>query len=302
MNLRISAFVALLLSMTLTACSTSYMELPDPRAKNFPVQGIDVSRYQGDIDWHKVRSSGIEFAWLKATEGGDHADNKFIQNWNNAKAAGVMRGAYHFYYFCRPVSEQISWVFRNVPVDRDALPLVLDMEWVGESKTCRIKPPRDKVVRDMHTFLEAMERHYGKRPVIYSSVDFHREMLEGKFDTYDFWLRSVAAYPRHVYGHRDDWIFWQYTAEGRVPGIKGNVDRNVFYGSENQWRLWLASQTVTTPQVAAPAPTAVPVTEPVTPQAVPKSVPYAPAQSTTNSSGTTSYRFGGKVLRYTPTP
>ncbi|MCA1300280.1 glycoside hydrolase family 25 protein [Stappia indica] len=232
--------LSLICAVSLAACAA--FDFPDPTPEDFAIHGIDVSRYQGDIDWHRVKRAGTEFAWIKATEGGDYVDPKFMENWVRAKAAGVPRGAYHFYYFCRPVEEQISWFFANVPVDPDALPPVLDMEWNAHSKTCRERPPRAQLLRDMRVFLEAMEEHYGKSPVIYSSVDFHRDRLVGAKHEYDFWLRSVASHPNRKYEKRGNWVFWQYTAEGRVDGVDGNIDRNVFFGTRSQWRDWLKGE------------------------------------------------------------
>ena len=212
-------------------------ETPD----RFPVHGIDVSKFQGNIDWAAARQAGTEFAFIKATEGGDIFDTRFTDNWNGAAAAGIPRSAYHFYYFCRPAIDQAKWYIKNVPKDKNALPPVLDMEWNGHSPTCTIKPPRAKVLAEMRVFLTRVERHYGQRPIIYSSVDFHDEILEGEFNDYPFWLRSVAGHPKTRYEQRDDWVFWQYTGTGRVSGIKGNVDRNVFAGTKRDWAKWKAA-------------------------------------------------------------
>lgn len=219
--------------------SCSVYDFPDPTPEDFAIHGIDISKYQGDIDWQAARKGGVSFAYIKATEGGDHSDERFLANWYGAKMAGVPRGAYHFYYFCRPVEEQVDWVKQIVPKDPEALPLVLDMEWNAHSKTCRIRPEKAEVLRDMNYFLDELEKYYGKRPIIYSSVDFHRDRLVGQMKGEQFWLRSVAAHPDRVYQERPDWYFWQYTAEGRVPGIKGNVDRNAFFGTRSQFRDWL---------------------------------------------------------------
>ena len=224
----------------MSACST--FDFPDPEPRDYPVHGIDISRWQGDIDWHQVKRAGTAFAWIKATEGGDHMDPLFAQNWRNAAAAGVNRGAYHFYFMCRPVEDQIAWVKQVVPVDPNALPLALDMEWNAHSKTCQERPERPQILRDMKLFLDEMERHYGKRPVIYVSVDFHRDRLVGAFRNEEFWVRSVAAFPDRVYEQRSDWVFWQYTAEGRVPGIRGDVDRNAFVGSRKEFNAWLRGE------------------------------------------------------------
>jgi lysozyme len=210
-----------------------------PSASDYDVHGIDVSKYQGEIDWPSVRGSGVHFAWIKATEGGDVVDSKFTQNWDQAKAAGVPRGAYHFAYWCRPMAEQAAWFKANVPNDPDALPPVLDVEWNGHSRTCPKRIPRNVAIAEMKVILAEMERAYGKRPVIYTSVDFHRDVMQGEFNDYPIWVRSVKYFPTVKYGSRK-WHFWQHTAEGRIAGIRGNVDRNAFNGSKKDWHTWLA--------------------------------------------------------------
>lgn len=215
--------------------------LDHQKPHSFPVHGIDVSKFQGEIDWPRARSAGVSFALIKATEGGDRFDERFNQNWKAAARAGVPRGAYHFYYFCRPAKDQVKWFIKHVPRDRNALPPVLDMEWNGHSPTCTIKPPRDKVLAEMRVFIRGIERHYGRKPIIYAPIDFHREILVGEFKDYPFWVRSVRTHPGTRYEDRDNWLFWQYTAKGSVPGIKGHVDRNVFAGSRPDWRKWLAA-------------------------------------------------------------
>jgi lysozyme len=210
-----------------------------PTPADFEVHGIDVSKYQGDIDWNAVYDSGVKFAWIKATEGGDNADEKFEQNWERAKAAGIPRGAYHFAYWCRTGEEQAAWFLAHVPNDPDALPPVLDLEWNGQSKTCPRHPSRQEALATIRTILVAMERAYGKRPVIYTSIDFHRDVLAGEFMNYPLWVRSVKCYPSIKYGDRF-WHFWQHTAQGHVPGIRGYVDRNAFRGSVKDWRAWVA--------------------------------------------------------------
>jgi lysozyme len=199
-----------------------------------------VSKWQGKIDWAAVRAAGTKFAFIKATEGGDHLDERFMENWNGAKRAGVPRGAYHFTYWCRPAHEQADWFKRNVPQDPDALPPVLDLEWNGHSINCPKKVPREQALAMTRTLLAEMEAHTGKRPVIYTDITFHKEVLEGEFDDYAFWIRSTAAEPEQRYADRR-WTFWQFTTTGRVPGIQGDVDRNTFYGTDNQWRMFVAS-------------------------------------------------------------
>jgi lysozyme len=213
-------------------------------AHAMPVQGIDVSYWQGDIDWQKVGDAGVHFAYIKATEGGDRLDPKFLDNWQAAKKAGVARGAYHVMYWCRPAKEQASWFKLNVPANRDALPPVLDVEWNSHSKTCPHRIARDSAIAKIKIMLAAMEAHSGKRPIIYTDPKFHREVLEGEFTNQLFWLRSVAAKPAAKYGARD-WVFWQFTTTGRVHGVDGPVDRNSFNGTRADWIRALEKQTLT---------------------------------------------------------
>jgi lysozyme len=203
-------------------------------AHTMPVQGIDVSYWQGDIDWAAARDAGVRFAFIKATEGGDHLDPKFLENWEGAKRAGIARGAYHFVYWCRPAHEQALWFMLNVPPDPDALPPVLDLEWNTASKSCPGKVKRDVALAKIKVLLDAMQAYTGKRPIIYTDPVFHREVLRGQFPEYHFWLRSVAAEPAEKYGDRR-WAFWQFTTTGSVPGIKGRVDRNSFNGTTSDW-------------------------------------------------------------------
>lgn len=203
----------------------------------YPVHGIDVSRWQGDINWTTVARSGVSFAFIKATEGGDHVDPMFATNWAEARAAGVPRGAYHYYYFCRTPEEQARWFFQNVPRDPFALPPVLDMEWTHTSRTCRWRPDSGTIRSKANRFVELLTKHYGKRPIIYTTVDFYRETPIGQIEGADFWLRSVAGHPHKVYPGAS-WTFWQYTGTGLVPGISGEVDINVFAKSPNHWVAW----------------------------------------------------------------
>src|ERR1700684_4288039 len=93
------------LAMSRLCCGTRSSST-HPKRKDSPIHGIDVSKFQGDIDWNAVAYSGVKFAWIKATEGGDRADARFQANWEGAKAAGAPHGAYHFVYWCRAAMEE----------------------------------------------------------------------------------------------------------------------------------------------------------------------------------------------------
>lgn len=203
----------------------------------YDVHGLDVSRFQNEIDWRMVARSGIRFAFIKATEGGDLLDPKFKDNWRAAERAGVAQGAYHFYYFCTDPDVQARWFIRNVPRSKGSLPAVLDLEWNPFSPTCRKRPPGTEVRRQVRVFLNMLEAHYGQRPIIYTTPEFYRDTGIGRLNE-EFWLRSTATILSEKYPGQP-WSFWQYTGTGRVPGVAGDVDINVFLGDETAWSSWL---------------------------------------------------------------
>jgi lysozyme len=237
-----------ILAATLTQAASLYPKKgdSDPHdgvadARRHAVQGIDISKWQRDIDWDKVKGAGTRFVFMKATEGGDLLDENFKDNWNEAKRVGIPRGAYHFVFWCRPARDQIRWFIKNVPKDPDALPPVVDVEW-NHLSSC----PRTNTIKaraKMREILAALERHYGKKPIIYTDILFHEDVLEGttEFDDYPFWIRSTAARPETRYEKRP-WEFWQFTTTGRVPGISGDVDRNAFFGTDKQFKDWLGGR------------------------------------------------------------
>jgi len=204
------------------------------------VHGIDVSKWNGDVDWRQVRKSGVSFAFIKATEGKDRIDPRFHEYWQGARAAGLPHAPYHFYYFCSSADEQADWFIQNVPRESIHLPPVIDVEWNPSSPTCRFRPDAATVRSEMQRFMQRIEAHYGKQAIIYTSVDFHRENLVGAFQDHHFWVRAVAQHPSEIYPDRR-WAFWQYTSTGVVPGIRGETDINVFAGTRKNWQNWVAA-------------------------------------------------------------
>lgn len=209
------------------------------RPDRFAVHGIDVARFQQRLNWRQARANGVNFAFIKATEGGDLLDPMFAQHWQGAGEAGVARGAYHFYYFCTRPEDQARWFIRNVPRTPGALPPVLDMEWNPFSPTCAHRRPSAAVVQDeMRRFLKIIRRHYGQEPIIYTTPRFYAENNLSQFTGHEFWLRTTAKTPRETFPGQS-WRFWQYSATGLINGIDGKVDLNVFSGTPPDWERWL---------------------------------------------------------------
>lgn len=210
---------------------------PQPTA--YPVHGVDISVWQGEVDWPTARANGVNFAYMKATEGGDLVDPAFQHNWQTTASAGVPRGAYHFFYHCRPAIQQARWYIAHVPKSRAALPPVLDMEWTPRSPTCPGKRPAATVRSEAQIYLRAIATHYDKRPIVYTTLDFYQENELWKLTGTDFWLRSVAAHPSDSFPGQH-WLLWQYSGTGLVPGIAGKTDLNAYAGSPDEFERWAA--------------------------------------------------------------
>jgi lysozyme len=207
----------------------------------YAVHGIDLSRFQGQVDWATARAAGVNFAFVKATEGGDRLDPQFAANRDGASRAGVHVGAYHFFYFCTSATVQARWFIANVPRQPGALPPVLDLEWNHLSPTCTLRPDAAVVRAEAQTFIAILAAHYGQRPIIYTTPEFYAVNDMGQLAGEEFWLRAVTEHPGTRYPGQP-WSFWQYSGTGIVPGITGRTDLNAFAGSHADWTRWLAAR------------------------------------------------------------
>jgi len=188
------------------------------------VRGVDVSHHQGEIDWADLAGHDVTFTYIKATEGGDWVDPRFHENWRQSERMGMKRGAYHFFTLCRDASAQAAHFLDTVGDMTGALVPVLDAEHMGP---CKENAPMRDVAGGVLTFLDEVHRAIGVRPVIYTNKVFYTAHLEGKTPGERFWLRSILRPP--TYGP-ENWLFWQYSDNGRRRGIDGPVDLNVFAG------------------------------------------------------------------------
>ena len=175
---------------------TDPVDFAHPKPSRYAVHGIDAARFQKSINWNTARRNGVNFAFLKATEGGDLLDPSFKSHWRGAGRAGMYRGAYHFYYFCTAPEVQAAWFIRNVPRTAGALPPVLDMEWNPFSPTCaHVRPPAAEVRAQMRQWLRIVEGHYGQRPIIYTTPKFFRR--ERVWACFRVMISGCAPRPRH---------------------------------------------------------------------------------------------------------
>ena len=192
-----------------------------PSDRAFPAQGIDVSHHQGVIDWSELPSQEVDFAYIKASEGGDHRDRAFAVNWAGARRAGIARGAYHFFTLCRSGADQAANFIAAVPAEADALPPAVDLEHLGN---CSASLSREAFHRELGDFLRLVEGHYGKPALLYLTREFDETYGVSARVRRPLWLRSLVVEPR--FGARP-WRLWQVSNFRRLRGIEGRVDWNV---------------------------------------------------------------------------
>lgn len=194
----------------------------------YEIRGIDISHYQGDVDWDQLQNAMIEkcpirFIVMKATEGSSKIDPSFKYNFKQALEYGYIRGAYHFWSNRSSARQQAYFFLNNVPLESGDLPPVLDVE----------HKPKDKSVEDFQqdilTWLHIVEDKYHVKPIIYTYYKFKKQYLDTPvFDDYPYW---IAHYYVDKIEYQGEWKFWQHTDAGKLPGIKGYVDFNIYNGS-----------------------------------------------------------------------
>jgi len=222
-----------LLTIGILVFGTVHYMRYDPPISRYPVRGIDISHHQGLIDWDVLRTQGVDFVFMKATEGGDFKDRRFKANWQAAARAGIVRGAYHFFTFCRPGLDQAQNFIDSVPVAANSLPPVVDLEFGGN---CAKKPTIADIKKELGGVLERLESHYRKKPILYVTQEFY-ETYHGKLGfNHPLWVRSIRFEPRYA---QKTWLFWQYHNNGRRAGISGPVDLNVFRGDRERFQSLL---------------------------------------------------------------
>lgn len=201
-----------------------------PSRRKYPVRGVDVSHYQGEIDFSVLAKQGISFTFIKATEGSGTSDEKFAENWKNARAAGLLTGAYHFFSFGSAAETQADNFIAAVPCEPDALPPVIDLEFYHREDAEKLSAD---TVRDMLcTMLRRLREAYGKTPIIYTTDACYGAYLADTDlgEAYILWMRNILTPPADTI----DWKLWQYNPRGLLEGYTGGerfIDLNVFRGS-----------------------------------------------------------------------
>ena len=197
--------------------------------EGYEIHGIDISHHQGKIDWQELKDKGvidkfpIRFVMIKATEGASQIDENFRENFYQAREHGFTRGAYHFYSVHSSAADQARFFISKVKLENGDLPPVLDVEHKPKKQT------DEQFKASVLEWLQIVERHYGVKPIIYTYYKFKTRYLNDPiFDDYPYW---IAHYYVDQVEYDGPWKFWQHTDVGRLPGIKGDVDFNIYNGS-----------------------------------------------------------------------
>lgn len=188
-------------------------------------KGVDVSLYQENVDFDKLKEQHIDFVYVKATEGSTHVDNSFSEKWKKAKEAGLAVGAYHYFSYYQPGAAQAENFIKTVGDLKGRLIPAVDMELsVDEVYN---PPEKDTVVRGLKVFVAVLEEKYGVKPIIYSRKDYYEKYLADDFADYPKWVTNYYLPAFFDYG--EEWTIWQYNDKGKLDGYSGEhyIDLNV---------------------------------------------------------------------------
>lgn len=191
--------------------------------------GIDISEYNDKIDWDEVKEIEggypIEFVFLRASVGNERADKKFKKYWKKAREKNIICGAYHYYRPNENSIEQANNFIKNVTLVEGDFPPVLDIEKLPRTQSI------ERLKVGLKRWLETIEKHYGVKPIIYSSESYYEDFLKEDFEEYPFWIANYTAFYKDI---DDEWSIWQLSENGKVNGIKGKVDINIYNGTSIQ--------------------------------------------------------------------
>lgn len=202
---------------------------------NHSIHGIDVSKYQNNINWKAVKAMQVEkvkigFAFIKATEGLGRVDAKYRKNWYYAQEENLAKGAYHFFICSKSGKAQAENFIETVQLEKGDLPPVLDIETTnGASK--------EEIQKRAKDWLDKIEKHYQVKSIIYTNVYFYENYLKDSFADYPLWVAHYLVKNKPRIERK--WQFWQHNEKGRVDGINAFVDFNVFNGDSSDFKKLL---------------------------------------------------------------
>ena len=206
--------------------------------RHYPkVVGFDVSEYQGKIKWEEVKTVEdtfkLSFVLIRATAGKNRLDTQFKTNWKQSKSNGFIRGAYHYYRPNENSIKQAENFIRYVKLEKGDFPPVLDIENLPKSQSI------DSLKVGLKRWLTKVEAHYKVKPIIYTGERYYKDFLKDDFKEYQFWIANYNFFVENI---KDEWLFWQFTEKGTIPGIEGPVDLNIYNGTPKMLKYLVNSK------------------------------------------------------------
>lgn len=222
------AFVAIF-AILVFACWWAWLEFrtspPYVDFNRYPIKGIDISRHNGMMNFEAIAEDDVRFVFIKASEGATHRDENFNLNYSKAVRAGLAVGAYHYFRFDVDGIAQAVNFCKVIGESKLAVGAVIDVEDYGNATGVET----EVIVDELSSMADYLSMK-GHRVIIYTNKDGYYDYIYGRLGLYPLWICSFSEVPISA-----EWTFWQYNHRGRVKGIKGDVDLNVFSGSEKEW-------------------------------------------------------------------
>lgn len=190
--------------------------------------GLDISNHNGVVDWQRISTDGIRFVFIKATEGMNDKDPRFDLHWRDSQKAGIIRGAYHFYVTEDPPEKQARFFIDTVRLESGDLAPAVDIERLGHNTA-------PGVADRLQVFIDILEKHYGKKPIIYTGHIFWDKNMDEKFGHYPLWIAEYGVEKPVVPKGWLDWHFWQWTEKATLPGVEKEVDLNYFNNRDKKF-------------------------------------------------------------------
>ena len=204
-----------------------------PHKKSYPINGIDVSHHQGEIRWDKVGKQNIQFAFIKASEGTSFTDRSMDRNVKGCEKENIKYGFYHYFRFCRKGKKQAEHFISTISGQNWSLPPVIDVEFDGN---CMDSIGQNEI-KEIKSFINYADSVLGTSCIVYTNKHFFKRHLKKEALDQPVWIAELSKKMKF----KNPWKFWQYNHKGKVPGIRGHVDLNVFNGNQEQWQAFLDS-------------------------------------------------------------
>lgn len=225
--------ILILIALLIYGCSNV---VSPKKGDDYMVKGVDLSAYQGEVDWKVLSEQGIDFAYIKATEGKDFVDEQFKKNWDASHKTELKVGAYHFLSFDSSGKDQAKNFINNVPASDKNLPPVVDMELYGAYLTTPMEKEKVKVILD--DFLKEIENNYKVKPIIYTNQNVYNLYIGTDYKDYKIWIVDLDNNTPKTLPNGNEYKFWQYSQRNILEGYKGTekfIDMDLYNGTYNEF-------------------------------------------------------------------